>query len=351
MKAIVLNGPNDFSLQDIEDPIPTAEEVEIQVRMAGICGTDIHLLRGKNPFAAYPLIPGHEYMGEIVSLPAQSDLKKGDRVTVFPAEGCGTCEACKAGRLPHCTEFKFIGVRLPGGCFAEKVVADYRRIFPLPGGMEDEVGAMVEPTAVAVHANRRADLGKGMKVLVIGGGTIGLLIAQVAQVYGASQVIVSEPLDERRSLARHMGLELTCNPQDEDLVAFAKRNMGMADVVFDAVGTQKTVTDAGEILRPGGHLMLIALPHIENLGISYRTIFAKELKAIGSRTYFMDDFPEAIRLLGTGHVTVRPLISKILALDRFAEGVELLEREPEKYIKVLINPALSAEGRDLQKPK
>ena len=88
--------------------------------------------------------------------------------------------------------------------------------------------------------------------------------------------------------------------------------------------------------------MLIALPHIENLGISYRTLFAKELKAIGSRTYFMDDFPEAIRLLGTGQVTVKPLISKILPLDRFAEGVELLEREPQKYIKVLINPAFSS---------
>ncbi len=342
MKAIVLKGPNDFSLQEIEDPVPAAGEVEIQVRMAGICGTDIHLVRGKNPFAAYPMVPGHEYMGEVLSAPAQSDLSKGDRVTVFPAEGCGTCEACKTGRLPHCPEFKFIGVRLPGGCFAEKVAAHYSRVFQLPNEIDDEVGAMVEPTAVAVHANRRADLAEGMKALVIGSGTIGLLIAQVARVYGASQVILSEPLGPRRALAKQIGLELICNPQDEDLVGFVKRNMGLADVVFDAVGTEKTLAEAGEILRPGGHLMLIALPHIANLGISYRTLFAKELKAIGSRTYFMDDFPEAIQLLSRQEVAVKPMISKILPLDRFAEAVDLLEREPDRYVKVLINPALSS---------
>jgi len=342
VKAIVLNGPNDFSLQEIEDPVPGPEDVKIQVRMTGICGTDIHLLRGKNPFAAYPLIPGHEYMGEILSAPANSHLKKGDRVTALPAEGCGKCEACKSGRLPHCPEFKFIGVRLPGGCFAERVVAHYKRAFPLPKKMGDEVGAMVEPTAVAVHSNRRADMGKGMKVLVIGCGTIGLLIAQVARVYGASQVIVSEPLDERRALAREMGFELICNPQEEDLVAFVKRSMGMADVVFDVVGTEKTLFEAEETLRPDGHLMLIALPHTENLGIPYRGLFAKELKAIASRTYFMDDFPEAIQLLNTQQVNVRPMISKILPLDRFAEGVELLEKEPESYIKILINPASSS---------
>jgi 2-desacetyl-2-hydroxyethyl bacteriochlorophyllide A dehydrogenase len=342
VKAIVLNGPNDFSLKDVEDPVPTADDVEIKVRMTGICGTDIHLVRGKNPFANYPLIPGHEFIGEILSAPAKSDLNKGDRVTVFPAESCGKCEACKTGRLPHCAEFKFIGVRLPGGCFAERVVAHHKRVFSIPEKMEDEIGAMVEPTTVAVHSNRRADLRKGMKVLVIGGGTIGLLIAQVAQVYGASQVIVSEPLEERRALARQMSIELICNPQEEDLVAFVKGTMGMADVVFDVVGTEKTLLEAEELLRPNGHLMLIALPHTENLGVPYRNIFAKELKVIGSRTYFMDDFPEAIQLLNTQQVNVRPMISKILPLDRFAEGVELLEKEPRKYIKILINPTSSS---------
>jgi 2-desacetyl-2-hydroxyethyl bacteriochlorophyllide A dehydrogenase len=342
MKAIVLKGPNDFSLQEVENPLPTANDVEIKVRMAGICGTDVHLLRGRNPFASYPIVPGHEYMGEVLKAPEKSTLREGDRVTVYPAIGCGKCEACKAGRLPHCPEFTFIGVRLPGGCFAERVVADYKRVFPLPQDMDDEVGAMVEPTAVGVHANRRAGIRGGEKVVVIGGGTIGLLIAQVALAYGASKVILSEPIAERRAVARELGVDLICDPQQEDLVSFTQRSTGMADVVFDVVGTGKTLIDAQEMLRPDGGLMLIALPHTEGQAVPYRDIFAKELKVIGSRTYFMEDFPEAIELLRTERVKVRPLISEILPLDRFAEGVDLLEKKPEGHVKILIYPPMSA---------
>ncbi|UCF55765.1 MAG: zinc-binding dehydrogenase, partial [Deltaproteobacteria bacterium] len=175
---------------------------------------------------------------------------------------------------------------------------------------------------------------------VIGGGTIGLLIAQVAMAYGASRVILSEPIAERRAVAAELGLELICNPQREDLVSFTKRSMGRADVVFDVVGTRKTLSDAGEMLCPDGCLVLIALPHGEGQEIPYRDVFAKELKVIGSRTYFMEDFPEAIGLLVTQKVNVRPLISKILPLDRFAEAVDLLEKTPEKHIKIMINPLM-----------
>jgi L-iditol 2-dehydrogenase len=338
MKAIVLNGPNDFSLQEVENPVATSDDVEIKVRMTGICGTDIHLLRGQNPFANYPIIPGHEYMGEVLKAPAKSKFNTGDRVTVFPAEGCGTCAACKAGRLPHCPEFKFIGVRLSGGCFAERVVSHDKRVFPLPQQMEDEVGAMVEPTAVAVHANRRAGLQSGTKAVVIGGGTIGLLIAQVAQAYGASPVIISEPILERRKLASELGFDIICNPLEQNLVSFVQSNMGLADVVFDVVGSEKTLNDSEDMLRPDGCLLLIALPHAESQVIPYRQVFAKELHVIGSRTYFMEDFPEAIGLLERQNVDVRPLITKILPLDQFAKGVDLLENKPEEYIKILVNP-------------
>lgn len=340
MKAIVLKGPNDFPLEEVDNPIATAEDVEITVRMAGICGTDVHLLRGRNPFASYPIVPGHEYMGEVLTAPENSSLTKGDKVTVYPATGCGKCEACRAGRLPHCSQFMVIGVRLPGGCFAERVVANYKRVFPLPHEMDDEVGAMVEPTAVGVHANRRAGIRGRESVVVIGGGTIGLLIAQVAVAYGASRVILSEPIAERRALAGKLGLELMCDPHREDLVSFTRRSIGMADVVFDVVGTGKTLAEAEDMLHPDGRLVLIALPHAESQAIPYQNIFAKELKVIGSRTYFMDDFPEAIELLGTGKVTVRPLISTILPLDRFAEGVDLLEKEPERHVKIMIDPRM-----------
>lgn len=306
--------------------------------MAGICGTDVHLLRGRNPFAQYPLIPGHEYMGEVVRAPVKSGFKKGDKVTVFPEVGCGRCLACREGRLVHCTGFKFVGVVLPEGGFCEQVAVHIQRVFPLPKTMEDEVGAMVEPTAVAVHANRRAGMSKGMKVVVIGGGTIGLLIAQVAKAYGAKKIVLSEPIGKRREIAETLGVYRVCNPEKEDLSSFTKDYMGTPDVVFDVVGTEKTLKESLFMLRPNGKLVLVALPHTEALGVPYLPLFAKELQVVSSRTYFKEDFPEAIRLLHSGKIKVRPLISRIFPLERFAEALDLLEKEPERYVKVLVSP-------------
>ncbi len=340
MKCIYLTGPNQFSLQELDDPVPGKKDVLIKVRMAGICGSDVHLLRGRNPFAAYPLVPGHEYMGEVLKAPKNSGLRKGEKVTVFPEVGCGKCPACKEGRLIHCPEFKFVGVRAPGGCFCEKLVVPRQRVIKLPKAMKDEEGAMVEPTAVAVHAVQRGGVKRGDRVVVIGGGTIGLLTAQAARTFGASKIVVSEPIAERRKIAQILGFKLICNPMEHDLLAFVKDEMGLADVVFDVVGFKKTLEDSQAMLRPDGTLTLVALPHIEGLGVPYQPIFAKELRVIGSRTYFMKDFPLAIKLLQGKKIKVKPLISEIIPLARFREGIEHLEREPEKYVKVLVQPSV-----------
>ena len=338
MKGIYLTGPNQFSLQELNDPVPGKKDVLIKVRMAGICGSDVHLLRGRNPFAAYPLVPGHEYMGEVLLAPKNSGLRKGERVTVFPEVGCGKCPACKEGRLVHCPEFKFVGVRVPGGCFCEKLVVPRERVIKLPKAMKDEEGAMVEPTAVAVHAVQRGGVKRGDRVAVIGGGTIGLLTAQAARAFGASKIVISEPIAERRKIAQNLGFRLTCNPMEHDLLAYVKDEIGLADVVFDVVGFKRTLEDSQAMLRPDGTLVLVALPHIEGLGVPYQPIFAKELRVIGSRTYFLKDFPLAIRLLQEKKIRVKPIISEVIPLTRFHEGIEHLEREPEKYVKVLVRP-------------
>ena len=342
MKAIYLTGPNSFTFREVEEPVPGRDDVLIGVRMAGICGSDVHLMRGRNPFAGYPLVPGHEYMGEVIQAPRKSGLKKGDKVTAFPETGCGKCPACKEGRLVHCPEFRFVGVRVPGGCFGERVSVPYRRVFRLPKDMQDEEGAMIEPTAVAVHANRRGEVKKGAKIVVIGGGTIGLLVAQVARAMGASRVVLSEPIAERRKIAESLGFRLVCNPLEEDLVSFSKENLGWADIIFDVVTTEKTLESSQAMLRPGGTLVLVGLPHLPGLGVPYQPIFAKELRVIGSRTYFMEDFPAAIRLLSRNKVKVKPIISEVLPLERFSEGLEHLETQPEKYVKVLVQPTSPA---------
>lgn len=340
MKAIILRGPNDFSLEETPDPVPTSEEVEIKVFVTGICGTDMNLIRGRYSAATYPLIPGHETVGEILNAPGDSTWRPGDRVTVFPAFGCRQCDACKAGRIAHCPEAKTVGVLRPDGYFSERIVAHADRIFRLPEDMEDEDGAMVEPTAVAVHAVQRGQMEPGAKVVVIGGGTIGLLAAQVARAYGASEVVISEPISDRRAVAKELGFALTCNPLEDNLESFVLDNIGKVDVVYDIVGTDKTLSESEEMLRPDGHLVIVALPHGENPSIPYHQVFSKELKVIGSRTYFMKDFPEAINLLGAKKVEVKPLLGKTLPLGQLAQAAELLEKQPEKYIKILVSPLM-----------
>ena len=340
MKAMVLRGPDDLSLEEVPDPIPASDEVEIKVNFTGICGTDMNLIRGRYSAATYPLVAGHETMGEVIKASENSEWQPGDRVTVFPAYGCRACEACKAGRIAHCPEAKTVGVLRPGGYFSERIVAHSDRAFRLPDEMEDDVGAMVEPTAVAVHAVKRGQMETGAKVVVIGGGSIGLLTAQVARAYGASEVIISEPISDRRSVAREIGFAQTCNPLEVDLASFVLDGVGMVDVVFDLVGTDKTLSDSEEMLRPDGHLVIIALPHGENPTIPYQKVFAKELKVIGSRTYFMEDFPEAIDLLGKEKVLVKPLLSETLPLGKLSDAADLLEQQPGKFIKILVSPLM-----------
>ena len=340
MKGIYLSGPNNFSFQELPDPVPGKKDVLIKVGVAGICGSDVHLLRGRNPFASYPLVPGHEYMGEVLQAPKACGLREGDKVTVFPEVGCGKCPACKEGRLVHCPEFKFVGVRDPRGGFCEKVAVPFERVIKLPKTMEDEEGAMVEPTAVTVHAVRGGGVKKGDRVVVIGGGTIGLLTAEAARVFGASKVVVSEPIAARRRIAQKLGFKLLCNPAEQDLLAYVQSEVGPVDVVFDVVGLKETLRDSQAMLRPGGTLVLVALPHVEGLGVPYQPIFAKELRIIGSRTYFMKDFPLAIRLLQAKKIQVKPIISEVIPMASFQKGLEQLEREPEKYVKVLVRPTV-----------
>ena len=135
-----------------------------------------------------------------------------------------------------------------------------------------------------------------------------------------------------------LGFRLICNPREDELPSFVRRTIGLADVVFDVVAIRKTLTDGLSLLRPDGKLMLIGVPTGEEAVIPCIPVFGKELQVIASRTYFMKDFPEAIRLLSTKKVKVKPLISEILPLERFPEGIEHLEKEPEKYVKVLIRP-------------
>ena len=203
MLAAVIHGPKDVRLEEIKKPQPEDEEVLIRINAAGICGSDIHIWKG-NLEVHYPLVPGHECCGHVVQVSERdTTLKGGDRVVVQPNFGCTSCYLCRMGKDNLCPSKVRLGVDIDG-CFAEYVKAPARYVWPIPDEISDQQGAMVEPLAVAVRAVRKMGNPLGKRVLLLGGGPIGLLTLQLAKQAGAA-VILADLVEERLAFGKEAG--------------------------------------------------------------------------------------------------------------------------------------------------
>jgi threonine dehydrogenase-like Zn-dependent dehydrogenase len=198
VKAAVVERPEVVRIEEREVPQPGAEEVLIRVRACGVCGTDVHILHAGFR-ADYPVIPGHEFAGEVVSVGDRvTHVRPGEPVVIDPNITCGVCPYCRRGLVHLCENLIALGVNLPGG-FEEFCVAPAKQVYRLPDGLSWEEAAFVEPLACCVHGIDRAGISAGDSVVVIGAGPIGLLMVQLARLEGAREVIVSEPMACSRS--------------------------------------------------------------------------------------------------------------------------------------------------------
>lgn len=339
MLAMMLDRPEEYLVVDVPMPEPREGQALIRVVRAGICATDLATIRGVSPIAAYPLIPGHECAGEIVSAPEGSGYGPGDRVTIFPSVGCGECVACREGRINHCPTFKVQGVNLPGGCFAEYLVANVEQLVRLPDRVYERFGALVEPLAVGTHINRRGGTSRGETVLVIGTGTIGLASALVARAKGAARVLLVDRFESRRQVAAGFGFADFSTDSGEALAAWVENCVGSVDLVLDNVTNDQTVAVAAQVLRPGGRCVLVGMPHGEcSLSLPHPVIYRKELSFIVSRNYVKDDFVETVALLDAKAFDPTPMITATYPLANMAEALKALHDNPEKHIKVLVEP-------------
>ncbi len=253
MKAAVWLEKDKIVVREVEKPSVEPGEVLIRVKWAGICGADLATYKGKFLRARPPLVLGHEFSGEIVEVAGENPLglKKGEGVAVEPLIPCGTCASCRTGIYNVCENFAIIGVEA-SGCFAEFVKVRERSVYVLPPGLSLELAALVEPTAVAFHAVTRSGLRVGDSVVVLGGGPIGLLIAEVAKMGGAVPIIISEISHFRAELAKRMGFEVILPNKDslEERVRDLTGGRG-AEVVFDAVGIPVAASQFTRISRIG----------------------------------------------------------------------------------------------------
>jgi L-idonate 5-dehydrogenase len=329
MLAGVLHGKRDMRVEKVPRPALRPGQVLLRVRRVGICGTDSHyFLHGYcGAFVpSRPFILGHEVVaiveevGEAVDRPTV-----GQRVVVNPASSCGQCEACQSGRRNLCSRVVMLGSASTtpptDGAFAEYVaVADYQ-CYPLDESIDDSLGAMMEPLSVALHAIRRNRGVIGARVMVSGGGPIGLLSAVVARTLGASLVVVSEPTVTRQGTALRLGVDHVLNPIEDGFVSQAiEISDGGFDVVFEASGTAAAVTGGMAVLRRGGSMVQIGTVGANSVALPVNDLMVREISLLGTFRY-ADEFPEALRLMAGGRMQLEPLVTGIYPLSEIIEAM------------------------------
>jgi L-idonate 5-dehydrogenase len=329
MRAGVLHGAGDIRLEPRERPGLAPGMVLLRVVRAGICGSDLHYFEHGYCGAFVPDRPftlGHELVGSIDEVAnGVKGFPIGARVAVNPARGCGVCSYCREGRGNLCRSTTMLGSASTSpptdGAFADFVAVHGDQCHLLPPELDDGLGAMLEPFAVALHAIRRAGSVSGRKVLVTGGGPIGLLVAITARAFGATPVVLSDPIAERRALALSLGADAVLDPMAEGAGDRARELSGDGfDVAFEASGAAPALRRAFGMVRAGGTIVQIGTLTTDDIPLPANQVMAREIQFLGSFRYG-DVFGDAIRLLASRRVDPRPLISGVWPLSRIGEAM------------------------------
>ncbi|QMV42774.1 zinc-dependent alcohol dehydrogenase [Cohnella cholangitidis] len=338
MKAVFVQDAYEVVVKEVDMPEPGNNEVLIKVKAAGICGSDIHTYKGLHPFRKPPVIIGHELSGEVVQVgSAVTKFQAGDRVTVEPQTGCGTCEYCLTGNVNYCENRGAPGIGAWYGAMAEYFAAPEQTVFKLPDGMDYEQGALVEPFAVGVHAVRKAGIGVGDKVAILGAGPIGLLAMAAAKAAGATTLLVTDVMDYALESAMNMGATHTLNIMNKkDWMQDAKAIVGGTfDKVLIAAGVPGIVDQSLALLRKGGRVVTIAMFHGDQT-FNIHNLQNQEKEIVGCMTYTREDTITAIDMIAAGAVNLEAIVSHRLSPEQAAEGFRLVDKKEDQSLKVLV---------------
>ena len=340
MRAVVLKGKREFELKEIDEPVIDNENVIIKVLKVGICGSDLHNFEMGEPNG---LIMGHEFCGEVINPGNRSDLKVGDRVTALPISPCLECHACLSGNPQYCksTWSKAVGLSIDNpGALTEKIKVRSDMVLKVPDNVSDEEAAMVEPTAVALHGIHLADVKVGSKVLVIGGGIIGLLSAMFAKKEGASFVAVSETNPKRGEKALSLGVaDKYYDAKDENMLnEIMSDTNGGFDIVIECCGNASAVTSSLVTVRPGGVVVLVG---VSTGPISIPTVIAvmNELTVKGAIAYTKEEFATCLDLINNKQIDVMPFVDDIVSYDEVEDAYIRLTSGNDGAVKILVDPS------------
>ena len=337
MRQAVMTNPGEIEIRDIQKPIPAGDEVLIKIKRIGVCGSDIHVFHGLHPYTSYPVVQGHEIGGVVAEIgKAVQGFKPGDKVVFMPQVTCGECYPCQHGMYHICDHLKVMGFQT-GGAAQEYFPVKAEMVLKLPETMTLDQAAMIEPVSVAVHALSRAGSLEGLKVVVLGAGTIGNLVGQVAKASGAAGVMITDISEYKLEKARACGFEHVVNSQQEDLGQAILNTFGpdKADLILECVGVQDTITQAVSNARKGSTIVVVGVfgkKPLVDLGL----VQDRELNLVGTLMYQKKDYVRAIELVANGKLCLESMVTHRFAFQDYLKAYETIEASGGNYMKVMI---------------
>ncbi|MDR1431977.1 MAG: NAD(P)-dependent alcohol dehydrogenase [Propionibacteriaceae bacterium] len=321
MWASVLEGTKNVVLKEVPVPKIGPNQVLVQIAAVGVCGSDVHYyLDGRigDFIVEQPMILGHEASGTIVKVGADVPAERiGQRVSIEPQHVCRVCPQCKAGRYNLCEKIEFYATPPIDGAFADYAPIDADFAYPVPDSLSFEAAALCEPLSVGIWSNLKAGTQPGSRLLIAGGGPIGIIIAQTAKAFGADEVIISDIVPGRRELALKLGADRVVDPAQTD---FADPGM-QVDAFIDASGAEAAIAAGILAVRGNGRVILVGMSPNPNQNLPTATIASRELILTGIFRY-ANTWPTAIKLVSSGKVDLDSLVTGRFGLDKVVEALE-----------------------------
>ena len=334
MKSIVCDTPGSLRMEQRAVPVPAEGEVLLRIRRVGICGTDMHIFRGTQPFLSYPRVMGHELSGHIDSVPAGSRLAVGDQVYVMPYLSCGTCVACRQGKTNCCMRIEVLGVHRDGG-MSEYLALPERFVFRTEGISLDDA-AMIEFLAIGAHAVKRGAVDAAKRVLVVGAGPIGMAVMLFASLKGADVTVLDGRADRLQFCREALGIARTVPLGDGDTALLSDATGGeFFDVVFDATGNIAAMERGLDFVAHGGAYVLVSIVR-DRLSFSDPEFHKRETTLLGSRNATAEDFEDVVAAMKAGRVPTALLNTHRATLDEFTGVLEHWMQPSAGVIKAIV---------------
>lgn len=336
-RRAVIQKPGEIQLENVEKRLPDDDEVLVKIYASAICGSDMHIFRGKHPYVKLPTTIGHEVAGVVEQVGAAvKNVKVGDRVCVEPLITCGSCYYCLRGRYDYCENLK-LKYRTNNSGYADYYYAQERWIHHLPDEVSFEEGSLMEPFACTIHAAMKAKIQLCDSVCVMGDGPIGLLLAQLSRVCGATHVYVLGLVERNLELAKQFGC-IPMKSNAESIEEIMRRTEGRGvDVTFEAVGIPATFDQALKVTKKGGRAVIFGIFEDTFSSKSLVDAMVKEVEVVGTSSYCWD-FQRGIDLVVSGRVDLKSLITHRFPLADVQKAMDLKKDAQVPPLKTILIP-------------